>query len=127
MGKALETIASNRREHARDWRQSMSNNVAWALLVYTALQIFATVQAMKGLVTGTANLMPYFALIVLVAAIIPACRKFEARWVRLSDEEAHDESLSGAFRRDQILLWLLAIGLPVVLTGLFKLAAAAIG
>lgn len=127
MGKALESIASDSQEHARDWRKSMSNNVAWALLVYTALQIFATVQAMKGLVSGTANLMPYFALIVLVAAIIPACRKFEARWVRLSDEEAHDGSLAGAFRRDQILLWLLAIGLPIVLTGLFKLAAAAVG
>ena len=31
----------------RDWRKAMSDNVALALLVYTGLQIFMTVGAMK--------------------------------------------------------------------------------
>jgi hypothetical protein len=32
--------------------------------------------------------------------------------------------LRGTFRRDQAMLWALAIGLPFVLTGLFKAIAA---
>lgn len=101
----------------RDWRRSMSDNVAYALLVYTGLQIFMTVKAMK---EGNLHILPYFALVVLVAAIIPACRWFEKRWTRLDDEDATDPALAGAFRRDQIGLWALAIGLPIVVTGATK-------
>lgn len=103
----------------RDWRKAMSDHVAYALLVYTALQIFVTVHAMK---QGTHSILPYFALIVLVAGIIPACRKFEGRWIHLDDAQGHDPSLAQAFRRDLIRLWVLAIGLPFGLTALFKLA-----
>jgi hypothetical protein len=102
--------------HPLDWRKAMSDNVAYALLVYTALQIFMTISAMKNLAAG--SILPYFSLIVLVAAIIPACRRFERRWEKLSDEQAHDPSLRSYYRRDQAFLWLLAIGLPFVLTGL---------
>ena len=102
--------------HPRDWRKAMSDNVAYALLVYTGLQIFMTIGAMKKLAEG--SMLPYVSLIVLVAAIIPACRRFERRWDTLSDEQAADPSLRGRFRRDQAFLWLLAIGLPFVLTGL---------
>ncbi|QGN56380.1 hypothetical protein GKE62_09055 [Novosphingobium sp. Gsoil 351] len=94
----------------------MSDNVAYALLVYTALQIFMTIGAMKKFTQG--SILPYFSLIVLVAAIIPACRRFERRWEKLSDDQAADASLRGYYRRDQAFLWLLAIGLPFVLTGL---------
>nr|WP_247711898.1 hypothetical protein [Qipengyuania qiaonensis] len=96
----------------------MSDNVALALLVYTGLQIFMTVGAMK---QGVSSIVPYLALIILVAGIIPACRWFERRWTGLSDDEATDVGLKPAFRRDQIMLWLLAIGLPVALTIFFKL------
>ena len=106
---------------ARDWRKGMSDNIAYALLVYTALQIFVTVNAMKD---GMSGILPYLALIVLVGLIIPACRRFEKRWQSLSDEAAVDMAYAQAYRRDQILLWLLAIGLPLVLTGLFKAAIA---
>ena len=102
----------------RDWRKSMSDHVAYALLVYTGLQIFLTVKAMSA---GFSNILPYFALVVLVAAIIPACRWFEKRWTGLSDERASDDSLAPAFRRDVIGLWTLAIVTPLALTGLFKL------
>jgi hypothetical protein len=71
------------------------------------------------------SMLPYLALVILVIAIIPACRGFERRWNRLSDEQAHDPSLSGYYRRDQVFLWVLAIGLPFAITGLFRLLAIA--
>ena len=100
-----------------DWRKGMSDNVAYALLVYTGLQIFVTMHAIEGSSTGSA--LPYLSLIVLVAAIIPACRRFEKRWEGLSDDAAADPLLRPLYRRDQLFLWLLAIGLPFALTGLF--------
>ena len=127
MVKALHRTDEDRRNHAasrheaRDWRKGMSDNVAYALLVYTALQIFVTVHAIKEI---GSSILPYLALVVLVAGIIPACRWFEKRWRDLSDEEAADPSLAGAYRRDQVLLWALAICLPLLLTGLFMGIAA---
>ena len=102
---------------ARDWRKAMSDHVAYGLLVYTALQIFVTV---KALAEGTSSLLPYLALIVLVAGIIPVCRWFEKRWSVLSDAEAIDPAYAPAFKRDVMTLWALAIGLPFGLTLLFK-------
>lgn len=107
-----------------DWRRRMSDNIAYALLVYTGLQIFVTMNALKA---EGGSLLPYLALIILVVAIIPACRRFERRWNRLSEEQAHDMALASPFRRDQAMLWLIAIGLPFVLTGLFKGLAAIFG
>ena len=121
MGKALhEEHPGNGhdRAHPRDWRKAMSDNVALALLVYTGLQIFVTVHAMK---SGMSSIMPYILLVLLVVAIIPFCRKFEQRWTRLSDADAHDPALSAAYRRDQIALWALAIGTPLILTAFFRL------
>lgn len=108
-------------EAAKDWRSAMSDHVAYALLVYTGLQIFVTV---KALASGFSSILPYIALVILVAAIIPACRWFERRWTDLGDDQAHDPALAGAFRRDTIGLWLLAIGLPFLLTGIVKLVFA---
>jgi len=104
-----------------DWRKKMSDHIAYALLVYTALQIFVTMGALRG--TG-GSLLPYLALVILVIAIIPACRNFERRWNRLDDIQAHDPELAPAFRRDRMWLWLLAVGLPFALTGLFRGMAA---
>jgi hypothetical protein len=103
-----------------DWRRKMSDNIAYALLVYTGLQIFVTMGALRA---QGASLLPYLALVVLVVAIIPACRRFERRWNRLSDDQAHDLALAGHFRRDRLALWLMAVGLPFALTALFKLLA----
>jgi hypothetical protein len=100
-----------------DWRRKMSDNIAYALLTYTALQIFVTISALK---THGGSLLPYFALVVLVMAIIPACRRFEARWKQLDDEGAHDPALAPFYKRDRLALWLLAIGLPFALTAIFK-------
>jgi len=107
-----------------DWRKRMSDNIAYALLVYTGLQIFVTMGALKG---EHSSMLPYLALIVLVAAIIPSCRRFEKRWNRLTDEQAADPDMASYYRRDRRTLWLLAIGLPFALTGVFKLLAMAFG
>lgn len=101
----------------KDWRRSISNHVAFALLTYTGLQILVTI---KALAEGSSSILPYAALIILVAAIIPGCRWFERRWSNLDDEQARDPALARDFRRDTIWLWALALGLPIILTGLIK-------
>lgn len=104
-----------------DWRRRMSDHIAYALLAYTGLQIFVTMHALRA---ESGSVLPYLALIILVAAIIPACRAFEQRWERLSPEQAADSALAPRYRRDRLVLWLMAIGLPFAVTGVFKLLAA---
>ena len=129
MNKALESTREHgiqqREAHAAnwqklDWRRKISNHVAYGLLVYTGVHIFLTMKALK---VGSGSLLPYMALVVLVAAIIPACRWFEKRWSDISDAEASDPALAPVFRREVILFWVTAIGLPVALTFGFKAVA----
>ena len=103
-----------------DWRRRMSNNIAYALLVYTALQIFMTVGSLHA---EGGSLLPYVVLVILVGAIIPACRTIDKRWNRLSEAQAHDPALAGVYARDRKLVWMLAIGLPVAITVLFRVLA----
>jgi hypothetical protein len=123
MGKSAQggvsrvQLAANAGAKPVDWRRKMSDHIAYALLVYTTLQIFVTMNALK---SESSSLLPYLSLIVLVAAIIPACRSFERRWNRLNDKQSCDPEMGRFFRRDRLALWLLAIGLPFALTGLFK-------
>lgn len=107
-----------------DWRKRMSDNIAYALLVYTALQIFVTMGMLQ---SEGGSLLPYFALVILVAAIIPACRRFEKRWNRLSDVQAADPHFAGYYRRDQLWLWGLSLGLPFLVSGLFLAMAKLFG
>ena len=100
-----------------DWRKRMSDNVAYALLIYTGLQIGVTMFALKG---NSGSILPYFALVLLVAAIIPAARLFEARWSEMNDDDAADPAFARAFSRDRIALWLCALGLPFALAALFS-------
>lgn len=118
--KALDEFTHRRTERPVDWRKAMSDNVALALIVYTGLQIFLTVDAIKE--TGLRSLS-MLCLVVLVAAIIPACHKLDKRWGDLSEGDAHAPDLAGTFRRDQFLLWLIALGLPFALTFLFRAMA----
>ncbi|RJY10353.1 hypothetical protein D6201_10525 [Aurantiacibacter aquimixticola] len=103
-----------------DWRKKVSDHVAFALLVYTGLHIFWTMTQLK---SGNGSVMPYFALIVLVAAIIPACRWIEKRWEGLTAADIGAPSLAPLFRREMALLWLAAVGLPIALTLAFKTLA----
>ena len=118
MDKALREHAATPKRSAGklDWRRKMSDHVAYGLLAYTGLQIFVTMGTLKG---GHGSILPYFALIVLVVAIIPGCRLFEKRWEALSDSEAANPELADRFKRDRLLVWLFALGLPFALTGLF--------
>ena len=111
------SIKSAGDQKAIDWRRKMSDHIAYALLTYTALQIFVTIGALK---TKGTSLLPYLALVILVGAIIPACRRFERRWTSLTAEQAMAPELEHRFRSDRVALWLLAIGLPFALTALFK-------
>lgn len=114
----VNTVGSGTGGKPRDWRKAMGDNVATALLVYTALLIFSAVKALA--VAMEYSLVPYLLLIVLVGVFIPVCRYFEKRWLPLSDDAAGDPAFAGLFRRDQILLWLIAVGFPLLLTLLFK-------
>ena len=101
----------------RDWRRRMSDNVAYALWVYTGLQIFMTVAVLKG---PGGSILPYLALALLVVAVLPGFRALEKRWERLSDAEALDPTLESAYRKDKRMIWGLAIGLPFLLTIVLK-------
>ena len=107
-------VAGKARPRTRDWRTAMSDNVATALLVYTALQIFFTMKALASALEY--SVVPYLGLVVLVAVVIPFLRYFEKRWIQLPDEIAGDPSYAGQFRRDQLLLWTLTIAFPLLLT-----------
>ena len=98
----------------KDWRRRISDNLAYGLLTYTILQIFVTMKQMKEV---SNSMLPYIALVVLVAAIIPAARMLERHWDRLSDESALDPIHARRFRRDRAIIWLSAVGLPFLLAG----------
>lgn len=99
------------------WDKKMSNNCAAALLVYTLAQIFVVLRFIE---TTGMSIAPYFGLVLLVAVIIPFCRNFEKRWAHMSNSGLTDQSLAAKFRADQIVLWLLALGLPVVFVAVIK-------
>ena len=124
VGDPADPVASTSQEPTArpfDWRKRMSDNIAYALLVYTGLQIFVT---MGSLHAEGSSLLPYLALVILVVAIIPSCRRFERRWNRLDDSRAADPAMACHFRRDRMVLWMLAIGLPFAITGCFRLLGA---
>ncbi|AMO72070.1 hypothetical protein AZE99_09620 [Sphingorhabdus sp. M41] len=102
------------------WDKKMSNNCAAALLVYTLAQIFIVLRFIE---TKGMSIAPYFGLILLVAVIIPFCRNFEKRWANMSNSGLSEQSLAAKFRADQVILWLLALGLPVLFVAVIKAIA----
>ncbi len=124
MAKALHHSAEQAQQRTADkldWRKRVSDHVAYGLLVYTGLQIFVTMTVLK---ENSSSILPYFALVVLVFAIIPACRLFEARWSELSDEAAADPALAGTYRRDRAIIWCFALLAPLALAAIVKGLAA---
>ena len=112
-----QAAADGRAQGTVNYSKRISDHVAFALLVYTGLHIFVTMGALK---TGHGSILPYFSLIVLVAAIIPACRWFEKRWEDVGEARGDDRLLASAFRRDALVIWAGALGLPVLVTVLAK-------
>jgi len=119
MGKALwSSVQDTAGESKRlDWRRKMSDHVAYALLGYTALQIIVTMGALE---SNGESILPYFALVLLVAAVIPGARMLEQRWEKLTDDEAADPALAPEFKRDRLMIWIAAIALPFIVTGVIK-------
>lgn len=117
IGAAMPSKIAATQERQLDWRKRISDTVAYGLLVYTALQIFVTLRALEG---EGASMLPMFALVVLVAGVIPLFRHYERRWEGLNDTAAADPALRSACRRDQLAIWGVSIGLPLVLTVVFK-------
>jgi hypothetical protein len=118
VNKALWQTSIAQAESGRkavDWNRKISDHTAVALLVYTILHIYVTMGALKSI---HGSILPYFGLVLLVAAIIPGCRVFEKRWQRLTAGGAPDEQLAPLYRRDRLILWAAAIGLPFVVTGM---------
>lgn len=99
------------------WDKKMSNNCAAALLVYTLMQIFFVLSFIE---TKGMSIAPYFGLVLLVAVIIPVCRKFEKRWINMPSRGLSQQSMAAKFRADQVVLWLAALGLPFIFVGVFK-------
>jgi len=102
----------------KGWREKISDHIAYALLVYTGLQIFLTIGSIHN---TNGSLLPYFALVALVGAMIPAFRMLEGRWEKLCGSGRDDDELRPLFRHDIRLLWLATIGIPVVMTLIIKL------
>ena len=113
--------ATSTPKHRLDWRKRMSDTVAYGLLVYTTLQIFVTLRTLEG---EGSSLLPMIALVVLVAGVIPLFRHFERRWEALDDATASEPALRPTFRRDQLAVWAISIGLPFLLTAVFRAIAA---
>jgi hypothetical protein len=122
--RTLQPRAHAQQGNRLDWRRRMSDHIAYALLVYTGLQICVTIAALR---QESSSLLPYLALVMLVVGIIPACRHFERRWGRLGDAAAADPARAKAFGRDRAAVWAMAIGLPFAFTGLFHLLALVFG
>ena len=99
------------------WDKKMSNNCAFSLLVYTLLQIFVVMGAIE---TKGMSIAPYFGLLILVAFIIPFCRKYEQKWQNTDFSGFSEQSIAAKFRKDQVVLWAMAIGLPFLFVAVFK-------
>ncbi|QTD56756.1 hypothetical protein [Parasphingorhabdus cellanae] len=124
-----KTVAKHRDDRelrstsATRWEKKMSNNCATALLVYTLMQIFFVLSFIQ---TKGMSIAPYFGLVLLVAVIVPFCRKYEKRWQGVANSGLGEQSLAARFRRDQVTLWILALGLPFVFVGIIKIIGAII-
>jgi hypothetical protein len=92
-----------------NYAKRISTHVAYALVLYTLMLIFAVSPQMES--EGT-SIFPYFLLVILVGLVIMPCRGLEHRWKALDAADGGDE---GHFKRDIIMLWLGAVGLPALL------------
>ena len=101
----------------KGFSKRMCTNVAWALIAYTMLLIFVVTPQMphEGMV-----IWPYFLLVVFVALMVPFCRKIERRWRNLDGSELSDSGLKTRFAIDRTKLWMVAIGVPVLLSLFFR-------
>lgn len=108
---------------SKSFARQMSDHVAMALVVYTLLLIFLVTPAIE---TKGLSIVPYFLLILLVAAIIPLFRRLDRRWTMLDGSELSYDSLKSRFNIDRAKLWIVAIAVPLILVSLFRAVSAAL-
>ena len=101
----------------KSYAKRMSDHVAFALIVYTLMLIFLVTPALE---SRGMSILPYLLLVLLVAAVIPLCRRFEHRWKILEASELGEGGLKTRFAIDRIKLWLGAIGIPLLLSMAFR-------
>jgi len=113
MAKAMHRDSTH---SENSFSKRMCTNVAWALITYTMMLIFVVTPQMphEGMV-----IWPYFLLVVFVAMMVPFCRKIERRWRTLDDSELSDSGLKTRFAIDRTKLWMVAIGVPLLLSAFF--------
>lgn len=98
------------------WRRRISNNAAAALLVFTLLHIICFM-AVSGF-TG-ARWVNLLGIAIMVMLVIPAISKIEARWEDLTRQPLGPAEISTHFRRERLRLWIAAILLPFLWSGIF--------
>ncbi len=109
MARVIHKYAATQR--SKDFRKSISNQVAFALITYTMLLIFMVTPVIKG---SDMSILPYFLLVVFVGLMVPFCCAIERRWKKLSGSELSNSGLSKRYSVDCAKLWLVAIGIPAV-------------
>ena len=102
----------------KSYSKRMSDHVAIALVVYTLALIFLVTPTIES--SGT-SIFPYFILVALVGAVIPACRGLERRWQALDATAYPGDGLEGRYFADRLKLWVAAIGIPAGLALLFTI------
>jgi len=112
----MKRMTAVRAEDHDRWKRRISNHAAAALLVFTLLHIVC-VTAASGY-TG-ARWVSFLGIALLVLVVIPAISKIEARWEALTRQPLGPAEIVTHFRRERRRLWLAAVTMPFVWTGLF--------
>ena len=103
------------------WQRRISRHIAFGVIAYTVIQIALMLSVMR---SHAMSMLPYVALIVLVAGVIPLARQFEKRWQWFAAAALSDAEIAREYRRSRIIIWASAIGGPFLLTAVFSAVAA---
>ncbi len=98
----------------KSYTKRISDNIAYALIVYTMMLIFLVAGAIK---TSGTSVMPYIMLMLFVAVVIPLARKLEKKWEMLDQSELSDSSLNRRYNIDRVKLWIGTLVFPLFLMG----------
>lgn len=110
-GHASQNRASSKPKKC--YTKRISDNIAYALIVYTMMLIFLVAGAIK---TDGVSIMPYILLMLFIVFVIPMARKLEKKWEMLDQSELSDSSLKRRYNIDRTKLWIGTFALPLFLT-----------
>lgn len=103
------------------WQRRISRHIACGVIAYTMIQIVLMLSVMR---SHAMSMLPYVALIVLVAVVVPLARRLEKRWQWFLAAALSDSEITREYRRSRIVVWASAIGGPFLLMALFSAGAA---